>query len=185
MPFNPNRFRESYEKISGKAADENLIETLNSFGSLTSPKQKSSHIKTLLEDLTEREQEAVTCQIMLECGRKCIGASTIQKAKKLFANSTDMTEFLSKMNDNHIGGGRLTLDGSNISGGYDTCYCGTVSKANQLIPITYCYCSAGWYQRLFESVLTDAVQVEIIQSIASGADSCEFRIKIGTEIPVQ
>ncbi len=41
-----------------------------------------------------------------------------------------------------------------------------------------CYCSAGWYQRVFEEALGRPVKVRVLRSIISGADRCEFRIDI-------
>jgi predicted hydrocarbon binding protein len=178
MPFKPKTFKESYKKVTGREYDGMLFKDLNVFESLGTPGQKAGFIKILMEELTKQVPKADANRIMQECGTSCIGESTIRKAKKLYKESSGMTEFLSKLNDNHIGGGLLQLDGNIISGGYDTCYCGSVSKTKEVMPITYCYCSTGWYKRLFEEVLEKAVEVEILETIASGADKCEFRIKI-------
>ena len=178
MPFKPKRFKASYEKVTGKAGDDALLKELDAFESLGTAEQKAAFIKTLMERLKKQVPDAVANRIMQECGTSCIGESTIRNSKKLYEESNDMTELLSKLNENHIGGGRLELDGNMISGEYDTCYCGSVSKTKEAIPITYCYCSIGWYRRLFEEILGRTVEVEVIQTIASGADKCEFRIQI-------
>ncbi|MHC4106371.1 MAG: DUF6144 family protein [Planctomycetota bacterium] len=163
MPFKPKTFKESYKKVTGREYDGMLFKDLNVFESLGTPGQKAGFIKILMEELTKQVPKADANRIMQECGTSCIGESTIRKAKKLYKESSGMTEFLS---------------GNIISGGYDTCYCGSVSKTKEAMPITYCYCSTGWYKRLFEEVLEKAVEVEILETIASGADKCEFRIKI-------
>jgi len=179
MPFNSKRFQESYKMvIGGKVGDDTLFRNLNTFESLITPKQKADFNKALMEELKKQVSDVNANRIMQECGMSCIGESTIKNAKKFYKESGDMTEFLSKLNKNHIGGGWLELNGNIISGGYDICYCGSVSKTKEAIPITYCYCSTGWYKRLFEEVLERSVEVEILSSIASGADKCEFRIYI-------
>jgi len=89
-----------------------------------------------------------------------------------------MNDFIIKLNEQHIGGGRLHLQDNVIQAGYDRCYCGSVSAGKERMPLTYCYCSTGWYKRLFEEVLSRPLQVEILQSIINGADTCRFLIHI-------
>lgn len=116
--------------------------------------------------------------VMQMCGIECIGSTAIETARKLYKESKDIGDFLTKLNAQHIGGGNLRLDGNSILGGYDRCYCGSVSKTKSQIPLTYCFCSTGWYKKLFEEVLAKPVQVELLQSITNGADKCLFRISL-------
>jgi hypothetical protein len=81
-----------------------------------------------------------TKRIMLHCGTKCISKSIIQKAKRLYSNSSDINDFMKLLNMNHIGGGRLSYRNGTITGGYDKCYCGSVSKTKIPISIDYCNC---------------------------------------------
>lgn len=46
------------------------------------------------------------------------------------------------------------------------------------ISLTYCICSSGWFKALFESLLNKEKNVEILESISSGADECKFKIYI-------
>ncbi|KYK38651.1 MAG: hypothetical protein HXS46_17595 [Theionarchaea archaeon] len=134
------------------------------------------------EAVTRLEQytDAETCRTILEkCGRKCCGPTFRKRAKQFMDESASIEEFIENLNQKGIGGGRLTVQGDTITGGYDTCYCGQVKKTKEPFDTMYCYCSVGWYKQLFESALGHPVDVELRQSIISGADSCEFTIHVG------
>jgi hypothetical protein len=115
---------------------------------------------------------------MMDCGSRCIGESTILKAKTIYAGSKNMEGFIAGLNAHRIGGGRLVYKNGTVTGGYDRCYCGSVSKSKGIMPLEYCACSAGWYKRLFEETLKREIKVQVEKSIISGAKSCEFVISI-------
>lgn len=119
-------------------------------------------------------------EIMESCGLKCCGKTTREHARKAKQESKDIQDFIQRLNKIGIGGGRLQLkDKNTIVGGYDKCYCGQVKKTKTPFPDkTYCQCSVGWYKQLFGSALNKEVKVELIQSIISGAKTCEFIIHI-------
>lgn len=128
-----------------------------------------------LEQLVGRE---TCCKILAQCGRKCCGYTMQNRAKQLMDESESLQAFVEKLNEKGLGGGRLVLqDETTITGGYDTCYCGQVKKTKEPFDTNYCHCSVGWYTQLFESAL-GPVDVELVQSIISGADTCEFIIRI-------
>jgi hypothetical protein len=73
----------------------------------------------------------------------------------------------------------LHRDGEVIYAAYDRCYCGSVNKTRELFLATYCHCSCGWYQQLFETLLDRPVEVELLGSILQGDERCRFLIRIG------
>ena len=185
MPFHVSRFRGSFNKVTGKDPSSVLDTDLSDYQKLKTPLQKARFIKALMEDLLGKTSRARANRIMRECGyvyqsgvSQCVGEPMVKKAKKLYKESKNIKEFLAKLNANHVGGGHLRLKQGVIEASYDRCYCGAVSKAKERIPLTYCYCATGWYRRIFEEALSRPVKVEVLQSIANGADRCEFRIYI-------
>jgi len=42
----------------------------------------------------------------------------------------------------------------------------------------YCYCGAGWLQRIWEGILKRPVRVDITKSIFQGDDVCEFAVQL-------
>ena len=112
---------------------------------------------------------------MRKCGGCCLSASAVNTAKKLYAKSNDITEFLNYLNEVHIGGGNLHLSDRKIIGIYKVCYC-NIPKQIENMNKEYCECSAGWYTRLFSEVFGKNVTVKIIDTIVNGAAECTFEI---------
>ena len=134
-----------------------------------------SDIKSIMSALEQTCEEETVSRIMIPCGRQCIPKSYISRANSLYTESADLEDFLTKLNETRIGGGRLHLRDGKIIGIYDKCYCGLVKKLKELSPL-YCYCSAGWYEQLFSSVFQKPVEVEKIATIPDGSNHCEFEI---------
>jgi hypothetical protein len=138
----------------------------------------------LLKEIVKRMKSVLgskkTKEIFISCGTMCCGATSRKLVKKAMEKSRSLKELIDNLNKKHIGGGRLKLKNARtITGGYDRCYCGMVSKARMPYPdLTYCHCSTGWYKQLFETALNKRVEVKILQSIVCGAKTCEFIITI-------
>ena len=182
MPFHLDRFCLSYKEIAGKDPSTVLGMRLSGYDSLKTPASKAGFIKELMCELLAKNSEGVARRVMLECGymmrdgvSRCINEHKIKRTKVLFEKSKDLKDFLARLSKQ--GGGKFMLGGNSIIATYHRCYCGSVSRAREEIPLTYCYCGAGWYKRLFEEVLGRTVTVKLVQSIASGADECVFRIR--------
>ncbi|MDF2541404.1 MAG: hypothetical protein K0S47_1122 [Herbinix sp.] len=138
------------------------------------PAKQGKYIKSCMEMLIQENQNIAS--IMRKCN--CLSESTIKKAKLFYAQSSgNLDLFLSHLNQNHIGGGKLRYEGNVIIGTYDTCYCG-VPKATKGMPSSYCECSAGWFERLFSEVFEKKVTVARVQTIVEGFDRCVFEIQL-------
>jgi predicted hydrocarbon binding protein len=178
MPFKVQRFEQSLAACVDDDVRAKLMEGCESYDAIKSPAKRARWIKGLMERLEGEAGQAVAREVMLGCGRQCISRSLLKKAQKHWRESDAIDDFLDKLNQAHIGGGSLRREGDTIYGSYEHCYCGAVSKAKELVPSTYCYCSCGWYKRLFETVLDRSVDVELVSSIAQGAEVCRFIIHI-------
>ena len=178
MPFKVQRFEQSLAACVDGNARSKLLEDCEVYDAIKSPAKKARWIKGLMERLEEEVGEAVAREVMVGCGRQCISRSLLEKARRLWREVDTINDFLDGLNQAHIGGGSLRREGDTIYGSYERCYCGSVSKAAEPIPLTYCYCSCGWYKMLFETVLERSVEVELLSSIAQGADACRFAIRI-------
>jgi len=185
MPFHASRFRKGFRDVTGKEPASVMDTDPARYNHLTTPVQKARFIKALMDNLLRKTGRAKAGRIMQACGHtylegvgQCPGEPMIKKVKKLYQESKHLKDFLSKLNAEHIGGGHLKLTKGVIEASYDHCYCGSVSKTKEPIPIAYCHCSAGWYQRVFEEALGRPVKVQVLRSIISGADRCDFRIDI-------
>lgn len=178
MPFKVQRFEQSLAARVDDDVRVRLMEGCEAYDAIKSPAKKARWIKGLMERLEEEAGEAVAREVMAGCGHQCISRGTLEKAQKHWREAEAIDDFLDNLNQAHIGGGSLRREGDTIYGSYGRCYCGSVSKAGEPIPSTYCYCSCGWYRMLFETVLERPVEVELLSSIAQGADACRFAIHI-------
>jgi predicted hydrocarbon binding protein len=178
MPFKADRFTSSYKRVTQEEVPVNIRKSLEALEHTGSPEKKASAILDVMKQLGKTNGSRTASRIMMDCGTRCIGDSIIRKAKTIYAGSKSMEDFIAGLNAHRIGGGRLVYENGTVTGGYDKCYCGSVSKSRGAIPLEYCSCSAGWYKRLFEEILKKEIQVEVKKSIISGAKTCEFVITV-------
>jgi hypothetical protein len=83
-------------------------------------------------DVLDREvDEETRWAIMEACGRRCIGAGTLEKTGRLQQRAQDLDNLLGRLNEAHIGGGHLQRAGDVIHAAYDRCYCGSVSRTRE------------------------------------------------------
>ena len=46
------------------------------------------------------------------------------------------------------------------------------------LPKTYCYCGAGFYQGIWETILDQPVKVEVLKSVMVGDEVCQIAIHL-------
>jgi predicted ArsR family transcriptional regulator len=174
------RLARAIEKDAGREVLLKVMEGVDQYLSTSSYTEKAAWMRDAIERLERLVGVEGSRRIMESCGQKCCGLTSRKIAKKLMSETESIADFVQKLNDAGLGGGRLQLvDKHTITGGYDHCYCGHVKKTDQpFSSTTYCHCSVGWYKQLFESALGRPVDVEIKRSIISGANRCDFIIHI-------
>lgn len=112
---------------------------------------------------------------MRKCGGCCLSVNAVKTAKKLYAKSNNIAEFLNFLNEADIGGKNLHISDDKIIAVYKKCYC-SIPKKVENINKNYCECSAGWYMKLFSEVFEKNVTVKIVDTIVNGANECIFEI---------
>lgn len=163
----------------GLSTTEKVMKDVHGFNDLNQP-AKADYVREMVKRMKKVIGTEQSKEILASCGSMCCGITTRKAVIKTKQASKSLKEFIQELNKHHIGGGRLKLkDKKTITGGYDQCYCGMVSKTRTRFPdLTYCHCSTGWYKQLFETALQKPVKVTIKKSIICGAKTCEFVIKI-------
>jgi len=61
------------------------------------------------------------------------------------------------------------------------CHCPRIRdvlKTSQTIPSIYCYCGAGFYKGMWEEILQQPVEVELLESVLKGDDVCKVAIHL-------
>lgn len=142
-------------------------------------KEQGKWVKTLVERMDGALDEETRARVMQSCGRQCIPSHVISEAARAYAESRDIDDFLARLNEMGIDGGNLTREGNTIYVRYGECYCGIVNRVGERISRTYCNCSVGWNKALFEAVFQRSVEVNLVESVISGAKRCLLEVKIG------
>jgi tyrosine phenol-lyase len=68
------------------------------------------------------------------------------------------------------------------------CHCPRVREAlktGQTIPATYCYCGAGFYQGIWQEIIQQPVEVEVLSSVLRGDDVCTIAVHLPSDAPNQ
>jgi predicted hydrocarbon binding protein len=61
------------------------------------------------------------------------------------------------------------------------CHCPRVRDAltmSESLPLSYCYCGAGFYKGIWEEILQEPVDVEVLESVLSGGQVCKVEIHL-------
>jgi hypothetical protein len=61
------------------------------------------------------------------------------------------------------------------------CHCPRIRAilgSNETISSTYCYCGAGFYKDIWETILQEPVRVELLESVMTGGDVCQVAIHL-------
>jgi hypothetical protein len=174
------RLADAVEGSAGGDALREVFRDVDEFTSTSSAARKAAWLRGAMQRLDDLLGEALAREVMASCGRECCGAGLAERAAEMMRAAGSLPGLIERLNANGIGGGRLVLaDEHTITGGYDHCYCSQVKGTREpFASATYCHCSAGWFGRLFESALGGPVEVELVQSIITGAESCEFVIRV-------
>ncbi|MCP4633451.1 MAG: hypothetical protein GY855_11040 [candidate division Zixibacteria bacterium] len=61
---------------------------------------------------------------------------------------------------------------------YYFCHCEYARASDSELSSTYCYCGAGWCQRIWEGILGHPVEIEVVESVLHGGDVCKFAVHI-------
>jgi predicted ArsR family transcriptional regulator len=147
------------------------------------PAEKAAWWRAAIERLEKAVGREGAIEIMESCGRKCCGQGQRKTAKRLMAESESIEAFLDRISRHDVKEGDLTyvlVDENTIIAEHNKCFCGQVKRTpDPFSTSTYCQCSVAFNRAFFEAALEQPVQVELVQSIIQGADSCRFIIHLG------
>ena len=167
------------EKETNRDVVQGIMQDVAQFQSASSRAGKAEWIKEAIERLERQVGEEKSVKIMENCGRDCCRDCRREhtKFKTLMSESKSIEEFLNKVS---TGGINYKLkDKNTIIGEYNKCYCSLVKQTKKPFQNKiYCQCGVGHIKQLFESALKKPVEVELMQSVITGAKSCEFLIHI-------
>jgi hypothetical protein len=175
------RFAKIIQKELGDEILLKVMEDSDRYHSFKAPEQ-AEWWKSAIERLDNQVSTEKASKIMSLCGEKCCGKGIRKTAKRLKSESKSIKEFLKKASTYGLKEGEVEYklkDKKTIIGTFHRCFCGQVAQAqNPFQNMIYCKCSAEFHKQYFTAALDKTVEVEIKQSIISGANTCKFIIQI-------
>ena len=137
-------------------------------------KHSERWITWLVAAMDDHLDEETKAKILKQCGRQCQTESLTKKARDIYKKSNSLNDFLKKFGQVY---GNLHLEGDEVFIIYPKCYCPNVNKIpSEKLSATYCNCSRGWIEALFEDVLGQQIDVVKHKSIVNGDEECKFQI---------
>ncbi|MFB0504989.1 MAG: DUF6144 family protein [Candidatus Bathyarchaeia archaeon] len=176
----------SIKQFAGEEVMKKTMEGSEGIFEKTDAEKKARWMKGAMEKLDKLIDEGTKFKIMENCGYNCakINKRAIEEAVARRRRFKTADEFMEAEQKKPTKGTRLVREGNVLYQYYTPqsygvrCYCEMVAAAEGEISPTYCHCSKGFVEKLWEAVLEKSVDVEFIQSVISGANECKFTIHI-------
>ena len=132
-------------------------------------------IKNLMENMDAHLDERTKVELMESCGRACARSGPVHVARECRGN---LDRWLATLREWHGGEEHVQQDGDVVRVVCTDCLCPVAKDIPEGLSCTYCYCSLGWMKETFGAVVGKPVDVELLQSIVRGAETCEFAITL-------
>ncbi|MCW4023699.1 MAG: TrmO family methyltransferase [Candidatus Bathyarchaeota archaeon] len=138
-------------------------------------------IQNLMVALEQKVGKEKAIEIMHECGRKCYDSiAYLQKSAEELKNKhpASLQEHVKNLNKKFASTSKIELTSDNtLIYQQLKCYCMVKNPEKPLDNKNYCQCGVGCRQKFFEAIFEKPVKVELLESIATGGESCKFLIK--------
>lgn len=148
--------------------------------SIRNDPEMAACLKELMENFDNIvEEKKKRGEVMETMGYYCFQNHFLERALQVKEESKGIEEIIKNLNQVIGNKDFFKLKGDIIEARFDKCYCHIgVQVAEEDLPRTYCYCSLGWLKDLFKVLLEKDVKVDMLQTIVSGGNACEFVIHL-------
>jgi effector-binding domain-containing protein len=202
-------FARNLARVIGAKAQQEVMQGSNKFTFRTTVEERFQWTKAAIKRLESLADEEERYDIVSSCAH-VFPKNQIEKLRAVYEDTMQQTRDMSKavdaviafMADDPGWAERPCRDGKVIYSSkkprdpkaYEKaqdksekkkayCYCPLVREhLDKGMPITFCYCGAGWYRQQWEGVVHMPVRVEIVSSILKGDDQCEFAIHLPDDL---
>jgi predicted hydrocarbon binding protein len=178
------------EALAGEGISKKVMEGSDGITEKTDKRKIAEWVRGAMEKLDAMVDGETKIQIMESCGRNCadVNKKVAERARLRRKKFKSADEFLEAELKKPMVGTRLVREGKMLYQFYTPraftrpmrCYCSLLRGLpdEETVSKTYCHCSKGFVKKFWESVLERPVKVDLIQSVVSGADECEFAIHL-------
>lgn len=116
---------------------------------------------------------------LLRIREKCIcndGATTARLMRQYRAQAGDLRGMTELFNSRETFAWLEYVSDRELIFCYPQCYCGCVKRGEGLLPEAWCYCTVGYAKKLFEQLVGQPVQAELLESVKTGGKRCAVRV---------
>jgi len=171
--------------VADEDVRKKVLEDIEEINADSSESEVAKWYQRAMEKLDELVDGRTGALVMEHCGFSCAlgnkshidaGVETRRKYKSIDEYLEAEAKTLSIVRKgNTIIQTYKPLETSNVR-----CYCSLVRglPPDETISSTYCNCSKGFVKKFWEAVLERPVQVELVQSVMSGAPDCRFEVRM-------
>lgn len=134
---------------------------------------------TIVDELEKHGE--IGKDILRSCGRGCFDLSGMADGVKGYEeeikNITNINELAALLDKTIFNKYKVSVEGQNllIDYGLNQCMCPIVMDG-EIKNSFMCNCSCGFTKELFSDIFGKEVEVEIVDSVLRGADSCKHQI---------
>ncbi len=117
---------------------------------------------------------------VIEIRKRCRcndGKSIAGKMAKYLAKSNSIREFVDLFNQNESFAGLEYVSENSVLFCYPQCYCACVKRIPKELSKTWCYCTLGNAEGIFEKLFMKEVKVKLLESIKSGGHRCVISVE--------
>lgn len=140
------------------------------------PEERARWVERLSEELeTNFDQETI---VKIRMGCHCNENGRLEETAGTFkalyqSKGQDLERFVSHLNESGAG---WRVEGGALYTRMFTCECPMLERAGISPSLTWCYCTAGYSKAFFEAIFERPVEVELLQTIKQGHDSCLLKV---------
>lgn len=187
---------ESVERVLGEEAGSEIVRGIEGLTPQTDLDDRVRWVNAALERLEGYADDMQKFEVLSPCA-DIFPQERIDKLRAVYEQNRSVDDVLKAMEDDPDWYESPVRDGDIIymdkiifdRKGYEEatteaekrkcrCHCPIARQRLDTISPTLCYCSTGWYRRLWEGILGKPVWVETLECLPRGNDRCLFAIHI-------
>jgi hypothetical protein len=186
MHFKSGYFKTLFDAIcelEHETAARQILEGFEDFDEAATPDTRAKMIELLVQRMkTGIPSDETRRRIRERCS--CKPAEFLERAKQLRKSAPDMRTFLSELQKTGCAGNPLTMEGNTIHGvfGYKRCLCPWPGNTRGHATLTWCHCCQGHLKWLYENALEQNVDVDLYETVLTGADDCRYRLILARQV---
>ncbi len=165
--------RQIFNAVKAASNHETAAKIVYGESGLPSAEDDAAWVKSTMKRLENGFDNATVKQIRMNCQCGYGMDEKLALVKELMASSSDLAEFAN--HDKARAAGLFYTNGA-LHLQFAFCPCPMLAEVDQLETDTWCQCTTGYSQFLFEKAFGCGVDVELLKSIKMGDDICLMKI---------